>query len=484
MEQRLRPSHTLLLGSLVFGLFFGAGNLIFPVQLGREAGQAAWPATLGFLLTAVGLPVLGIMASARAGASSLFTMTRPLSRRFAVVFTCALYLTIGPLFAIPRTATVSFEIGVRPLVGEGRGWLVAFAAVFFLVTALVALRPGRLMDVVGRYLTPVFLVLLSVLVGAAFVAPMSTTRTPPVAPCDGHALSAGLVDGYNTMDALAALAFAIVLVDATRRLGVTSPRRTAVELGKAGLVGGAAMAVVYGSLAYLGATSAGAVSGADNGGVVLAAAARHYFGAAGQYLIAAIVLLACLKTAIGLTAACAEMFDGLVGARDARVVEETGDTGVGAESAATHGGGRYRWWMIAFVAVSFAIATLGLETIIGISLPVLMFLYPLAIVLVITGLAWEHVAHRRVIPRTALAFTAAAAFFDLLAALPEGPAAHPAVRALTGAAERVLPGYALGFGWVSPALVGLVVGVALHVLLRRRTGVAPVPTHLEGASRA
>ncbi|GAB48363.1 branched-chain amino acid transport system II carrier protein [Mobilicoccus pelagius] len=481
MKQRLHPSRTLLLGSLVFGLFFGAGNLIFPVQLGREAGQAVLPATLGFLLTAVGLPVLGVMASARAGASSLFTMTRPLSRRFALVFTCALYLTIGPLFAIPRTATVSFEIGVRPLVGDRPAWLVAFAAVFFVVTALVALRPGRLMDMIGRYLTPVFLLLLSLLVGAAFLVPMSATTAPPVAPYDGHALTAGLLDGYNTMDALAALAFAIVLVDATRRLGVTSPRRTAAELGKAGLVGGAAMAIVYSSLAYLGATSAGAVADADNGGVVLAGAAHHYFGAAGQYLIAAIVLVACLKTAIGLTAACAEMFDGLFGARTATVAE-VGEVGAG-DATQAHGGGRYRWWLLLFVVVSFAIATLGLETIIGISLPVLMFLYPLAIVVVLTGLAWEHVAHRLAVPRAVVAFTAAAAFFDLLAALPEGAAAHPTVQALTGFAERLLPGYAIGFGWVLPALVGLIVGIAIHVLLRRRDGVAPATTRSEGAAR-
>jgi len=334
---RLRPSQTLLLGSLVFGLFFGAGNLVFPVLMGREAGAASPAAATGFLLTAVGLPILGVVASAMAGADSLQSLLRPVSGRLSLWFTCALYLTIGPLFAIPRTATVSYEVGIRPLVGEGHTPLFLFSVAFFALTALAARRPGRLMDWVGRYLTPVFLVLLSALVIASFVAPMTTTPAAPSGPYASAPLARGLVDGYSTMDALASLAFAVVLVDATRRLGVKGPRRLAVELGKAGLVGGLGMAVVYATLAHVGATSVGAVAVADNGGVVLAGVSLHYFGVAGQYLIAAIVLTACLKTAIGLTVACATTFVELTaGRRGAANATETSDqTGIGR-----HGRGR------------------------------------------------------------------------------------------------------------------------------------------------
>ncbi|GMA38818.1 branched-chain amino acid transport system II carrier protein [Mobilicoccus caccae] len=460
MDSRLRPSQTLLLGSLVFGLFFGAGNLIFPAQLGREAGQAVLAACAGFLITAVGLPVLGVVASAVSGSRSVHAMVDPVSRRYALFFTCALYLTIGPLFAIPRTATVSFEVGVRPLVGEGGPWLLLFSLAFFAVTAAVALRPGRLMDWIGRYLTPIFLVLLSALVVAALVRPMTTE--PLAAPVDryaGHALSAGLIDGYNTMDALASLAFAIVIVDAARRLGVNTPRRLAVELGKAGVVGGLGMAVVYAALAYIGATSVGAVPEADNGGVLLAATSRHYFGAAGQYLIAAIVLVACLKTSIGLIAACARMFSEL-----GRLRSAAGDSPTDGSVAERS----YVPWALGFVLVSFAIANAGLETIIGVSLPVLMFLYPLAIVTIVFGLGWSRARRHLVVVRCTLAFTALAAFFDLLAALPEGLATTPVVTALTGAAGRVLPGFEVGFGWVVPALVGFAVGVALDAAGRTR----------------
>ena len=434
MPPRLRPGQTLLLASLVFGLFFGAGNLIFPAGLGRDAGAAVTPATLGFLVTAVGLPVLGIVASAVTGARSVREMTAPVSRRFAVAFTCLLYLTIGPLFAIPRTATVSYEIGVAPLAGDGGLRLLGFTAAFFAVAAVAAFRPGRLMEWVGRYLTPAFLVLLGALVAAAVVAPMSTGALPSPTPAyaDG-ALVRGLLDGYATMDALASLAFAVVIVDAARRLGVTGPRRMAVELGKAGLLGGAAMTVVYASLAYVGATSHGAFAQATNGGDVLARSASHFFGTAGAYLIAAIVFVACLKTCIGLIVACAEMF---------------------AEMFP----GSYRLWAGLFLVVSFALANLGLEAIIAWSVPVLMFLYPIAVVVILLGLAWAWVRGRPAVARWVVACTGLAAFFDLLGALPEALATTPPVTALTGLAGRVLPGYAVGFGWVVPALVGLVVG--------------------------
>lgn len=435
MTVHLRPGQTLLLASLVFGLFFGAGNLIFPVQLGMDAGASVVPAALGFLATAVGLPVVGIVASAVTGSRSVRDMTAPVSPLFAAVFTCLLYLTIGPLFAIPRTATVSYEIGVVPLVGDDGPWLTVFTAAFFGLTAVAAFRPGRLMDWVGRWLTPAFLVLLGVLFVAVLLWPMSTGPLPAPEPAyaDGPS-SRGLLDGYTTMDALASLAFAVVIVDAARRLGVQGQGRMAVELGKAGAVGGLGMAVVYALLTSLGATSHGALPGAGSGAEALAGASNHYFGAVGVYLIAAIVLVACLKTCIGLTVACAEIFSEMFP-------------------------GGYRLWASVFLAVSFALANLGLDAIVAWSVPVLMFLYPIAVVVMLIGLSWPWTRRRLAVARWTVAFTAAAALFDLLGALPPVLGETVPVQALTGAAATVLPWYELGFGWIAPALAGVVVGI-------------------------
>lgn len=321
--------------------------------------------------------------------------------------------------------------------GEGGPWLAGFTVVFFALAAVAAFRPGRLMEWIGRYLTPAFLVLLGALVLAALLFPMTTAPLPvPSQAYSAGAVATGVLDGYNTMDALASLAFAVVIVDAARRLGVDGPQRMAVELGKAVVLGGLAMAVVYASLAYIGATSHGALTRVENGGDVLAGASSHYFGSVGVYLIAAIVFVACLKTCIGLIVACAEMFTEMFP-------------------------GSYRLWASLFLLVSLALANLGLEAIIAWSIPVLMFLYPIAVVVILLGLAWGWVRHRLVVARCVVASTAVAASFDLLGALPDVLAQTSFVTTLTGVAAQVLPWYGIGFGWVVPALLGLGVGLAL-----------------------
>ena len=220
---RATAAQTLLIGSLIFGLFFGAGNLIFPASLGLQSGSATWVTSLSFLVTAVGLPILGVIACAISGKASLYELASRVHPVFALLFTTALYLTIGPFFAVPRTATVSFEMGFAKLVPEGfQQWaLLLFTLVFFTVVAIAALRPGKLLDIVGRYLTPIFLVLLATVLIAAAVIPMNSAPLPePLEPYATHPATQGLLDGYNTMDALASLAFSIVVLEAVRRLGI------------------------------------------------------------------------------------------------------------------------------------------------------------------------------------------------------------------------------------------------------------------------
>src|SRR5690554_2606292 len=148
VKEKLGFKSNLLLGSLLFGLFFGAGNLIFPVQMGQLAGNNTLEATIGFLITGVGLPLLGVIATALSQSESLFDLARPVNRIYSILFTCALYLTIGPLFAIPRTATVAFEVGLNPFIAENylRLGLLVFSLLFFVFTLYYSLRPGRILD--------------------------------------------------------------------------------------------------------------------------------------------------------------------------------------------------------------------------------------------------------------------------------------------------------------------------------------------------
>ncbi|MBO3130108.1 branched-chain amino acid transport system II carrier protein [Dermatophilus congolensis] len=436
-SRSLSTGNSLLVGSLLFGLFFGAGNLIFPVQLGRDAAGATPAATAGFLITAVGLPIIGVIASALSRSSSMLQMTSNVSRWYAVAFTCALYLTIGPLFAVPRTATVSFEVGFASYLPEGSEhlWLAVFTIVFFTLTGLAAIRPGRLIDWVGRYLTPVFLVLLLAVIAAAVIFPMGPVEGAPNEKYAQNAAAVGFIDGYATMDALASLAFAIVIIEAIHRLGVTSPGRVAAETAKAGIYSMIAMTVIYAALAYIGATSLHLLPTAKNGGTVLAAVSSHYFGPAGTVLIAAIVLAACLKTSIGLVTACAEMFSTMF------------PTVLG-----------HKGWTILFTVFSAGVANIGLASIVKISVPVLLFLYPLAITAIILGLLTPWLEGRALAAQLMTAFTAVAALFDMIKAL-EFPI--PGKDALVNFASAVLPGYDLGFGWALPALVGLAAGFAI-----------------------
>lgn len=440
-NERFSFQSNILIGALLFGLFFGAGNLIFPVKMGQLAGANTFKATIGFLITGVGLPLLGVISSALSKSDSLFDMARPVSRVYSVLFTCMLYLTIGPLFAIPRTATVAFEVGLNPFIEEDyfRLGLFIFSIVFFAITLYYSLRPGRILDWVGRYLTPIFVALLSILLLATIIKPMGQVAefTAQGAYID-RPLFTGILDGYNTMDALASLAFAIIIISNIEKLGVKDPKHIAKETFKSGLVCALAMSLIYGALAYMGATSLGSVARAENGGAIMSLVSEHYFGFVGKVLLAAIVAVACLKTAIGLITSCSQMF-----------------TEMFPRSLS------YNKYAIIFTVFSFAIANFGLDSIIQISIPVLMFLYPLAITLIALSLLAPIINKQMDIYRWTTSLTILAAIFDFLNALPKEIKSRPIISKLIDFAHSYLPGFSYGFGWIVPALIGFIIGIAI-----------------------
>lgn len=438
MKKQCDLRENVVIGALLFGLFFGAGNLIFPVHMGQLAGSNTLQATIGFLITGVGLPLLGVIAAALSQSESLYDMAKPVSTTYSVLFTCMLYLTIGPLFAIPRTATVAFEIGLKPFIAEAwrHAGLFAFSSIFFAVTLYFSLRPARILDWVGRYLTPIFVALLSVLIIATYVNPMGrVSQYPAQGNYLARPLFTGMLDGYNTMDALASLAFAIVVLANIEKLGVKDPKGKAIEVCKSGLVCLVGMSAIYASLAYMGATSLGSVGSADNGAAIMSMVSEHYFGPIGKVLLAAIVTVACLKTAIGLITSCAQMFSEMF----PRSIS-------------------YNNYAILFTFASFAIANFGLNKIIQLSIPVLMFLYPLAITLIVLALLTPLIQKQPDLYRWTTTVTLMAAFCDFCNALPDTLREMPVVNKLIDAAYIYLPGFEYGFGWIIPALVGFVIG--------------------------
>lgn len=442
MEKKLSVRQIMVVASMLFGLLFGAGNLIFPVSMGQLAGAHMWQAVAGFVVTGVGVPILGVAALGISQENSVLELSGRVGRRYGIFFTCALHLTVGPFFAIPRCATVSFTIGVAPILSEGSQTLalLLFSLAFFAVVLFLALRPGEILTWVGKVLTPLFLVCLGILIIRALTAPMGEISMIQPAPnYTDHPFFRGFLEGYNTMDALAGLAFGIIVINAIRGLGVAKPGEIAKSTIKAGVFTALLMAVIYVLMTAVGAQSRGVLEAAANGGDAFVQISDYYFGTAGILILAATGTFACLKTAVGLVTSCSAIFEKLFPS-----------------------GPSYRTWTLVFTIASFVIANTGLNTIIAYSLPVLMFLYPLAVTLILLTLCGRFFGNDRRVYQWVTGCTAVAAGIDFLHTLPQEAAEVLHVTGLTESVRGFLPMAELGFGWLCPAGLGLGIGLALH----------------------
>ena len=412
--QTLRPRDLMALGFLTFALFLGAGNIIFPPMVGLAAGENLWSAALGFLLTGVGLPLLTVVALARVG-GGMDAVTAPLGRLAGTLLGIAVYLTIGPMFATPRTATVSFEMGLAPYIGHGPGALLAYSVAYFGLVMLLALFPGRLIDTVGKLITPVLIVALAVLGGAALLLPAGSVL-PSTGAYRQAALAEGFTQGYQTMDALGALVFGIVIVNAIKDRGVTDARLHTRYAIIAGVIAAIGLCLVYVSLMHLGAHSGSVLADASSGVQILLGYVQHTFGIPGLLLLSVVIVLACLTTGVGLVSACAAYFSALLP------------------------GASYRAVVVCLCLVSTLLANQGLQQLIAVAVPVLVAIYPMAIALVALSLLsglW------RSAPRVFAPVMLVALAFGLL------NAAQALGLALPAWVER-LPGTAMGLGWLLP----------------------------------
>lgn len=443
MKRSLTTKETVAITSMLFGMFFGAGNLIFPAKLGIDAGSSIWSAFLGVFVTAVGIPMLAVVALGLSRSEGVVELSGRVSKGYSLFFCTLLYLTIGPLFAIPRCASTAFSVGAVKLLPAGHEglFLAAFSLIFFAVVLYFSLKPGGIMTWIGKWLNPVFLLFLAVLVIAALWKPV--TGVSAVTPAAGYktgggAFFRGFLEGYNTLDALAGLAFGIVVIDVVRSHGVTQPGDVARNTAKAGIFSCLFMGFIYLFITLISTQSAPVCENAANGGEVLGLIADHYFSAAGSVLLTAIVTFACLKTAIGLVTSCSKAFVDMF------------PKGPG-----------YNQWAVIFSVVSFGIANFGLSSIVSWCVPVLMFLYPLAITLVLLALFGKAFRNRKGVYVWTTAFTLVAAVFDMIGAVSGMVPGSALLSTLTAFAGKVLPLYSLGLGWVCPAAIGFIVGLVV-----------------------
>jgi len=414
---------------MLFAIFFGAGNMIFPPAMGQLAGTSYISALAGFILTDAGIAILGVTAVVLAG-TSMSDLGNLVSRRFALVLSVGVYLLIGPLFALPRTGSVSFEIALLPYIGENNAilWSLLFTTAFFGLTYYLSSNPSRIVDVVGKYLTPVLLISILAIFIASLLQETSngafsfgTMMEPSPAYADIPFFK-GMIEGYNALDGPAGLAFAILVITAIRSYGVTDKKYIARYTILCGLGAAGFLAVVYFMLTYVGAITNTPFT---NGGALLHAVTNHLFGGIGGIILGIAVLFACLTTSIGLTTSFADYFQTILPKR-----------------------WTYKRIAAAVCLFSFVISNIGLSQLITVSLPILIMIYPLTVVLILK----QRIGSRRMVYIMAMLFTFAVSFVN-------GMESAGVSLGIISDWFAELPFYELSIGWILPAVAGALIGL-------------------------
>jgi len=422
-------------GLMLFALFFGAGNLIFPPLLGAASGRSFIPVMVGFIATGVLMPLITVVAVSTSG-EGILGLARRVGPRFGLVMPLAVYLAIGPLYAIARVTTVAYELATRPILElwgfhDSRLALLVHVTVFMGVAFGIARSPSRLADRVGRWLTPALLALLALLCGVTVLMAPGVEREA-IEPYASAPLTTGLTQGYLTMDVLAASVFGIVVITSLRERGLASPKGLVRGTILSGCIAAALLGLVYIGLAVLGTHTSGEITtDTKDGTELLRNAASSTLGTSGVVIFAAIVILACLTTAVGLLASWA--------------------------------GYAYTAWPVvsfnrqlaACAIVSFTLANLGLSAILKIAGPLLNLLYPFAIALVAATLV-DALAPGRLRATYQWCVITAGAFGSVGAITAAGWEGPSELLARTGLWND-------STGWIPPALIALGIGIVLDI---------------------
>lgn len=439
MKNNLTKEQFFSVAIMLFGLFFGAGNLIFPPLLGKQAGGATFQSLLFFGITAVVFPILGVVAVAKT--KGLSNLASKVDKYFAIVFTTMIYMAIGPGLGIPRAGNLPFEMAVAPFLPENVSLNLSrlvYTFVFFLVAYLVCLKPNKLVTRMGKFLTPALLVLITVMfVGVLFKNPNAVTS--PVGDYATSSTVKGFLEGYNTMDTIAALNFGLVISLAVKSFKVEDEEKVIGYTVRVGLVAGFFLFVIYAMLAYIGMTTSGLTGDVKNGAEILTTVSQYVFGKFGIVLLASIFTLACLTTCIGLITSISKFFETMTKEKVS-----------------------YHKWIVFWTFLSFLVANFGLNTILKVSVPVLVAIYPVSIVLILLGLTEKYFGYNKFTYRL-VCYTVT--FISVVEALLSVKVNLPVVTDVVSS----LPFFSLSLGWVIPMAVAWFVGMASKLLEGRET---------------
>jgi len=441
-----------VMGFALFAMFLGAGNLIFPPTLGHIAGDRWIFSLIGFLLTGVLMPVLGVVSMGMCG-GELSNFTKNINDIFSTFFIIFVMLIIGPLFAIPRTGATTFEIAVQPL-GLGIS-SVTSSFIFFAITLFFVLTPNSVVDRVGKFLTPALLIILALIILKSLFSPIGKPHSTGME----NIFLRGFKEGYQTMDALGSMILATIVISSITEKGYTDKKAVLKMTAYTGIIACVGLGLCYGGLVYVGAQGSNVLSDDLTRTEIVVRSSELLWGNVGRIVLGLAIALACLTTSIGLTATAGKYFAD-------RFKDDIS----------------YRATVILICVVSFFLSNVGVDNIISIAGPILEVIYPVAIVLIVLNLLSAFIPNKYFYSGAVIGTLCISTFQGLVAGkklintllvnVKIVPASNPEALSFetTSRVLKSLPFEGIGFPWLLPAIaMSLLLGFG-YILLQKTQG--------------
>ncbi|MGO1369698.1 branched-chain amino acid transport system II carrier protein [Senegalia sp. (in: firmicutes)] len=412
---------SLIIGLALFAMFFGAGNLIFPPSIGISAGDDWISAMLGFFLTGIGMPLLGIIAITKAG-GTLENFASKISSNFGKIFGIIIIVILGPLLGVPRTGATTYEMGISPIFENVSPILVSI--IFFSLTLFLTIKPTGIIDRIGKLLTPILLIMLSIIIYKGVTMPIGT----PINSASINTFANGFTEGYQTMDALGAIIFGGIIFNSLLEKGYKDKKSQLKVTLKAGLISSIGLVLVYGGLLYLGATASSVFESDITKTNLTISIVASILGEMGKVVLGICVSAACLTTSVGLIATFGNFFSDI-----------------------TNGKLSYKASVITATIISALIANLGVESIVAFSEPILAVIYPVAIILIVLNLLDDFIKNKVIY--------IGAVYGTLLVSIMDGLKSLGVNSPIFDNIINILPFWDKGFGWLVPAIIGMLISI-------------------------
>lgn len=422
---------TFIVGFALFALFFGAGNLILPPYLGFFAGREWYLVALGFVISGIGIPLLGILAHARLQ-GSMFNFANKISPVFSVIF-CILVYMIAVAIPAPRTAAVTHEIAIAPFFDITP---LTTSIVYYFLVFIFVIKRSTVVNNMGKFLTPAILLLLLIIIFSGFFS----EYLPMGEPVTEMPILSGFFEGYQTFDAIAALVVGGVIIISVKLKGFTSPSEIRTIITTSAFLAALGLLFVYGGLIYNGAMVNSEFPDTITRTELLSGISLLNLGSLAQIALAILVALACFTTAVGIVTGTADF-----------LTERIGKPIV------------YPVTVVLACLMGIVIGALSVNAIIEFAMPVLLLIYPVTIVLIILNVLPEHWRTRLIMTTTVVAtiiFSLPDAFKYLIS-----PESFDNVK-------RLIPLADYGLGWVIPALLGFLAALLYQNFIQKKSEIS------------